>query len=217
MKVLLGNKIKDMHKDDLNKLIKNYKYVIADIGTGDGGFVYKNAKENPCCFYIGIDSNERNLLEYSNKINKKISKGGLNNVLYVLCNAEDLPYELTNISDKIFINLPWGSLRDGLIKADKKLLKSIKSISKNGCIAEICTTYSNEYEENEIKTRDLPKLNYEYFFNVLKPKYDSYGICINDIKVWNNENLKNLNTRWAKKLAFGRKRDIFYYTCRIKK
>lgn len=217
MKVLLGNKVKDICKKNLEELIKGYKSIILDIGTGDGGFVYKNAKENPTSFYIGIDSNEKNMIEYSTRLTKKVTKGGLNNALYVLGNVENLPIELVNTCDKIFVNLPWGSLRDGLIKGEENILNNLKLIAKNNATAEICTTYSEVYEEKEIINRNLPELSLDYFSKVLKPKYKLCGLNIKNIKVYSNDQLKQLNTKWAKKLAYGRKREVYYYICGIDK
>ena len=89
---------------------KSEKGIIVDIGTGDGKFVYELAKEHPSRFIIGIDLSKENVRELSAKIYKKPSRGGLKNALFVLASAFDLPSELNNFVNQVFINFPWGRL-----------------------------------------------------------------------------------------------------------
>jgi len=217
MKILIGKDVKEINCDTLKSLLVEYDSVVVDIGTGSGDFVYRKAKENPRCFYIGIDSSKESMLENAVKITKKLSKGGLSNVLYVLANAEDLPLELANIADKIYVNLPWGSLRDGLVKAEEKVLNSIRMLGKNKTLVDVSITYSKEHEVQEMMSRNLPSLSYQYFIDILKPKYTAYGLYIKKINVWDNLALRNLNTKWANKLAYGKKRDFYNYSFAISK
>ena len=52
LRVLKGKTIVEAF--DFDKIIEESEMVVVDIGTGNGRFVYKNAK-NPTSFYIGID------------------------------------------------------------------------------------------------------------------------------------------------------------------
>ncbi len=38
--------------------------------------------------------------------------------LYVVAAAEELPQELYHKADKIYVNLPWGSLLEGVVKGN---------------------------------------------------------------------------------------------------
>jgi len=57
--------------------------VVVDIGTGDGRYVYRSARQNPDRFYIGIDVERRALEKVSERIHRRPGKGGLPNVLFV--------------------------------------------------------------------------------------------------------------------------------------
>lgn len=215
MKILVGNQITEMNKTEFKNIARQYKSVAVDIGTGDGQFIYKRAKRNSDELCIGIDSSVDNMRKYSMKTIKKASKGGLENVLFVVSSVEDLPDEMICTADKITINLPWGSLRDGIVKGDKAVLYNLKKISKVKTELSICVTYSTKYEKYEIDVRKLPVLSIDFIKTYLKKQYSIYGINIEDAYLWNNDMLKNLDTKWAKKLAFGKEREIFYLKCSI--
>lgn len=210
MKILKGNKIENLDGETLRNITRAYKGITIDIGTGDGSFPYKKAKENKEHFYIGLDAVANNMMESAVKANRKPAKGGLSNVLYVVDNALSISEELTSSADNIYINLPWGSLRDGVVKGEDKLLQGIRKIGKAKANLDIFVTYSSLYEAKEISLRQLPLLSLEYINTELRYQYSRYGIEIKKIKICNNDSLKELDTSWAKKLAFGREREIYH-------
>lgn len=216
MKIFESNKMKEISSVDFDNRIKGFKSLVIDIGTGEGEFVYRKARQNREAMFIGVDSAAA-MLPYSVKSAKKPGKGGLCNVMYVVANAEALPDTLYGKADKIFINLPWGSLRDGIVKGEPGVLKSINKIAKADASLDICISYCNFYEKQVIKERELPALSISYFSEKLKYIYKNYGISINKVSVLSNEDLKKIDTKWAKKLGYGREREIFYLSCKIKK
>lgn len=217
MNILVDKKIESINSLEFKNIAEGFKSVILDIGTGDGRFVYKNAQKNPNNLFLGLDSTCDSMAEYASKVRKKPAKGGLNNVLYIVENAEALPEELANMVNKIYINLPWGSLRDGIIKGEDKILSGITNISQNNSTMEVCISYSDMYEQNEISKRELPELTKNYISTVLKERYKGFGIHITEISLWDNNMLKSVDTKWAKKLAFGRKRELYHFVGKVKK
>lgn len=217
MKILMGNKNTNINKPEFENILKGYKSVIVDLGTGSGQFVYKKAKNDPENLYIGIDSCADSMMEYSVKSSKKACRGGVGNILFVVDSAENLPKELESIADKIYVNLPWGTLMDGIIKGEEGILSSIRMISKDMGSLEVCVACHNLYEEKVIDTRNLPELSAGFIKNELKYRYRLQGIDITETASWDNETLKKLDSKWAKKLAFGRPREIFYFKCSIAK
>ena len=210
MKVLKGKKVESIHRDVLKAICGSYNKTILDLGTGDGTFPYRRASKNTGEFYIGLDSAAENMMESAFKSGRKPTKGGLNNVLFAVGDALNLTEELTNSIDHVFINLPWGSLRDAVVKGEEELLHGIRRIARRGAAIDIYVTYSSLYEANEIHSRDLPELSLEYINTTLKHRYRCCGIEIQDVRLCTNEDLKSLDTRWAKKLAFGRERNIYH-------
>src|SRR5205823_12834946 len=69
--------------------------VIVDIGTGDGRFVSRCARENRSKFYIGIDANAKPLEKISMKATRKPAKGGLANLLFIQAASKIFPRNLT--------------------------------------------------------------------------------------------------------------------------
>jgi 16S rRNA (adenine(1408)-N(1))-methyltransferase len=215
VKILKGKQIIDIDDNGLKEIASNFKDIIVDIGTGDGKFVYNLAKQNSQSLFIGIDSSAEGMFDYSIKSSSKPAKGGLKNVLYVVANAEELPNEMSGLADKIYVNLPWGSLRDGIIKGEGIILENLKEIAKKGSYIELCIAYSELYEKKEIEIRQLPQLSYEYINTVLREKYKASNLDICSIELLYNDKLKKVNTKWAKKLAFGRQRTIYYFKCKV--
>lgn len=217
MRILIGKRIKEVDSVEFESFINGYKSLVIDIGTGEGEFVYKKAKQDKEVMFIGIDTSTDSMQQYSVKSSKKPEKGGLKNVMYMVANADDLPDALLCKADKIFINLPWGSLRDGIIKGEHSFLNSIEKIAKKNASLEIYVSYCNLYEKKEIESRNLPTLTASYLCNELKAIYKRYGISITQVSVLDNEDLKKIETKWAKKLGYGKKRDVFYMNCKIQK
>lgn len=215
MRILKGNRIENIEISELKNILKAYKSIIIDIGTGDGSFPYRKAGRDRESFYIGLDSAADNMVNSSVKAGKKASRGGLDNVLYVVCNALDIPEELKGLADRVHINLPWGSLRDAVVKGDRELLEGIGKMSKSQAALDIYVSYDIQYEAKEIMDRQLPQLSMNYINNQLKSRYRHWGIDIKRAEVCGNDTLKGLETQWAKKLAFGRKRDIYHLHCLI--
>ena len=183
------------------------KGIIIDIGTGDGKFIYNLAKQYPNRFFIGIDPNHKGVINQSAKIYKKPAKGGLNNILYVLASVEDLPDELNDSANQIFIILPWGSLLDGIVKVRKKVFRSIQKIAKKRAQIDIVLGYEKTAEGRQI---DLPEINLNYINNKMRYKLENLSFKIKEIKEIDKQNIKEINTSWAKKLSFGKNRSFFY-------
>lgn len=184
--------------------------IIIDIGTGDGKFVYELAKNNPDKFVIGIDASHAGLIEKSQKIYKKKSKGGLPNALFVLASVENLPAELEGIANQIFINFPWGSLLAGLVKVDEIIWGEIKKLCKAGTIIDIIFGYDSTQDAKEIKRLDLPDLNLDYIKHQMIPKLSEIGFTKKELREITNEDLKDYPSSWSKKLGFGKERQYYY-------
>ncbi|MFZ5643916.1 MAG: 16S rRNA (adenine(1408)-N(1))-methyltransferase NpmA [Bacillota bacterium] len=211
MRIVKGKKVVD-EDIDLRALVSGYKSVVVDIGTGDGRFVYKMARQQPETFFIGVDSAADNMAEYSSKAVKKPGKGGLSNAIYVVASAENLPSRMEGIAGKIFVILPWGSLLEGIVKGERVLLSSIRSIAAPEASLELFFTYSHLIEVGEMNRRELPELSLEYIENNLASLYMDCGIRILDKEIISNERLREYETQWAKRLGFGRNRTVYHVT-----
>lgn len=203
LRILINKKI--IEYSSLDQLIKGFKYINIDLGTGNGKFVYDLAVKNPDTLYIGIEPTALNLYEYS----KKLQKNKLKNLIYIISSIENMNDQLNGLADKIFINFPWGSLLEVIVKDLPELLSKISSLGKSGAEYIFTFAYSSIHEPTEIEKRQLPLISTEYLLSELKRIYNMAGLeIINCINISHNE-IKDFGTLWAKKLFLGKSRDIY--------
>ncbi|MBS0286069.1 MAG: class I SAM-dependent methyltransferase [Proteobacteria bacterium] len=177
------------------------------MGTGDGSYVIKCARDNADKFFIGIDAAAENLSHNSQKAAKKPQKGGLPNVLFVHANVETLPQELNGVATEITINLPWGSLLKAVATPDLAILKGIAKLCKTGANLRVIFGYDLANEKKTIEELGLPLITSAYLDNTLTCAYREAGFDITWCYLSQDE-LKQLPTAWAKKLAYGKERQF---------
>lgn len=215
MIILNGKKQINISKDEFAQRAAMYEKTVLDLGTGDGRNVYKKALAQPQTLYIGLDAAADNMLEIASKITRKPEKGGAPNVLLAVAGVESLPTELYGCADEITVFFPWGTLLEGVVKPLPEFIKSIALAAKKNSRFEFVTTYSDSYEDTTISQRGLPELSTEYFSGEYKKALQGFGLELENIEKLDNEFAKGFDSRWAKRLAFGRKREFYRLTGRI--
>lgn len=210
MIVITGDKKNEIDKKSFKDECKKHNKVILDIGTGDGKFVYRNAIKNKNNLYIGLDPAEKQIQIYSKKANRR----RLKNALYILGSLENLPEELYSTVDKIFVNLPWGTLLEKIVKSNEIYTKELSKILKRDGEIEIIFGYVPELEPSETERLGLPKIENESdvlkVFSTFKKIFE-----VVEMKRLVKEDLDKIETTWAKKLKFGK--DRFIYKIVLKK
>ncbi len=205
MRIVKGNKILQLNKEGLNRLILPYQSVEIDLGTGDGRFVYKKSLENPQIFYIGIDPAEKQLETFSRKtIRKK-----LNNLLFVVGSIEILPQELLGMADKVYINMPWGSLLESIVKPVEQNLKNLRSLLKLNGTVEIVFGYAKELEPSEAKRLNLPEISLAYLKSAVIPIYEQLGFELLELQEFGTREMRSIQSTWGKSLQLEEKRHFF--------
>ena len=132
----------------------------------------------------------------------------MKNALYVIGSLENLPDELYSTVDKIFINLPWGTLLEKIVKSNETYTNELfKILKKNGEI-EIIFGYVPELEPSETERLDLPVIENESdvlkAFSTFKKIFE-----VIEMKRLLKDELEKIETTWAKKLKFGKDRFIY--------
>jgi 16S rRNA (adenine(1408)-N(1))-methyltransferase len=210
MDTIHGKEIVALDAAAFRARIAPYAQVALDLGTGDGRYVYRQAQAHPATFYIGVDATRENLDEYSAKIGKKPSRGGLPNVLYVLASAEALPPELSGRADMITINFPWGSLMSGLIRGEPRLLASIARAARPGAPLAIYLNTAVFQDPIPLDVQGLPELTLDYIARELVPRYAAAGITIRETALVGKEGMAAIPSLWARRLAFGKAPQTVY-------
>lgn len=211
MRILKSSKEIEITNEEFLNKIENYSECIIDLGTGQGSFVYFNALENKDKFYIGLDSCRDSMKKYG----IKQYKNKVNNLMYVVMNAQKLHEVLYNKFREIYINLPWGSLLQGIFKEELKIIEGISKLSKSKCKINICFSYDEKFEKNEIEKRELPELNESYFKNVFIPTYNKYGIEVESIEYISKDKL-SFQSKWMKILTESKSRKFYLIACEKK-
>jgi 16S rRNA (adenine(1408)-N(1))-methyltransferase len=207
MKVIIGNKKGELSRTDIENLAKNFDKTVLDIGTGDGRFVFEKAIKNPKNLYIGIDPAENQLKIYSKKANRK----KLQNTVFAIGSIENLPPELFSLIDELYINLPWGTLLEKMVKMNELTAGNLSSITKKDGKMEIVFGYVPKFEPSETERLDLPDITEKENLEKILNSFSRY-FEITELRELDKKELGDLETTWAKKLKFGKDRKIHKIT-----
>jgi 16S rRNA (adenine(1408)-N(1))-methyltransferase len=205
MRLVSGNKIIEISKDEFTQKYSSFNKCVIDLGTGDGRFVYDRAQEDPSTLYIGIDPAQNQLKEFSSKANRK----RLDNVIFVIASVELLPEDLHGIADQIFIILPWGSLLEKVVKPTSDFLNSLKILLKSQGEIALVFGYSTQLEPSETDRLGLKELNQVKIEQEIVPLYSLYGFTCDRVVRVTSEFLANLGTSWSKNIVSTVERPLF--------
>lgn len=205
LRILRNKKINEIDNEYLLELLSNYRELHIDLGTGNGKFVFDLALNNPDIMYIGIEPTASNLYEYS----KKANKNKLTNLIYIITSIENMGDELNGLADKVFVNFPWGSLLEVVVKDIPELLSKISLLGKSEAEFNFTFAYSTIHEPVEIEKRNLPILTDEYLLKNLQEIYLKAGLIIEVCSNLKPQDINKFGTLWAKKLFLGKSRDVY--------
>lgn len=215
MEIIRGKKSGGITRPELENLLAGYSTVTLDIGTGDGKFVYRLARNRPDWFCIGVDAERANLREISSRITRKPGRGGLPNALFAIAPAENLPPELNGLADRITINFPWGSLLQALVRAKRPFLDGLTRVAARPCVVEAYVNTSIFGDPVPLAVQTLPELTPAYVKEVLAPALAQAGITLVERKTVGKPALEEIASTWSKRLAFGREPDTIYMRMHI--
>ncbi|MCL2003830.1 MAG: hypothetical protein FWG72_07505 [Oscillospiraceae bacterium] len=210
MIIISGKKSAVIHCDGFTRYAEPFRFIHIDVGTGSGRFILKNALRDPAGLYIGVDPVPALMAENA----AKAARQKLPNALFVAASAERMPPELSGIADAVTVCLPWGSLRDGIVKASPDVLGGLRNPGKPGAALTVWVGYDELREAAEIKRRGLPRLSEDHFFG-LAERYKAAGIALQGVTAFGNAGLRDLESDWAKRLGFGPPRRMFRLDCRF--
>jgi len=187
METIRGRQSREMDSIELHETLAGFENISLDLGTGDGRFVCKSAEENNQTFFIGIDSCRENLRVYSRK--------KLPNALFVIANAQSLPRELSGLASHVSINFPWGSLLESLLSGDVCLLNGLQ------CVTRPCATMDIHLNADALASAGY---ELESGANQIERVLNESGWKTKSRSCLDANDLRDIPTTWAKRLAFGR-------------
>lgn len=177
------------------------------MGTGDGSYVIKQARKFPNTFFIGIDTNTENLDHSSRQTAFFSEKKGLRNALFVRAGVENLPLELSGLASSLTVLLPWGSLLKTVAKPDLTLVAELRRLCAEKASLQVVFGYEAATEQKVIEELGLPETTSTHLDKLIT-LYSEVGFQSLSWKMLSQEELKAIPTTWAKKLAYGKKRQF---------
>jgi 16S rRNA (adenine(1408)-N(1))-methyltransferase len=160
---------------------------LLDIGTGDGRFVIKAARERPDRLAIGLDACREAMGDASRR--------APTNALFVLANANALPGELRGVAAQLTINFPWGSLLAGLLSGEPSLLEGVVACARPGAALEV-----------RLNGGALAEAGWDLAEGAAQVRRGlrEAGFAVAAPQLLDASALRACPTTWAKRLAFGR-------------
>ena len=110
-----------MSQAEFTELRSRYSSTLVDLGTGDGAWPRRFARQYDNCLAIGIDSDRAALKEAAKMAERKPARGGAPNTLFVAARIEELPQELHSTADWTTMYFPWSALLRMILTGEKEL------------------------------------------------------------------------------------------------
>jgi 16S rRNA (adenine(1408)-N(1))-methyltransferase len=137
-------------------------HVVVDLGAGDGRFAYRLARAHPDWLCIAVDACAAGMRELSWRAERKPTRGGAPNLVFVRASIESLPQALTGIADQVTINYPWGSLLRAVLEPDPAALGGIVRLGRPGAELRIHVNESALAAAEVADARLPPRLRQAY-------------------------------------------------------
>ena len=179
-----------------------------DIGTGDGLFVYRLARSKPTQFFVGIDSSTRPLQKISQKICRRLKKGGAPNLLFIQASVECLPEELKRIANEVHVHFPWGSLLRAVALGEPNTLTGIRRVCAPDAILKLTIGLDAQRDNSEILRLGLKPLSANFVNGELRERYLAAGFEMIEVPFSSLVAWPGLSTSWAKRLRVIKARQI---------
>lgn len=120
---------RNMDQSEFYELRKRYASTLVDLGTGDGAWPRRFAREYSNVLAIGVDPDRDALGEAAKLADRKPARGGAPNALYVAASVESLPAELQGAGDWITIYFPWAALLRLILGGDALISEILNALA----------------------------------------------------------------------------------------
>jgi 16S rRNA (adenine(1408)-N(1))-methyltransferase len=183
------------------------------VGTGDGKFVLRRAREDPGTLCIGMDPVAENLAESAGRAGRKPTRGGVSNALYVVSSLEDPPELLRGAANELTVLFPWAALLRGLAAPDPTLLSNLAGLAAPGCVLH-CLLNASVFDQQDYAQRlELPEVDEETVDQRLAPAYAEVGLIIEEAHRLTEGDLP-FRTSWGQRLTLGSRRQTLVLKAR---
>ncbi|HMJ95651.1 MAG TPA: methyltransferase domain-containing protein [Thermoleophilaceae bacterium] len=192
--------------DEFDALVREYDDVVIDLGTGDGRFVLRTARERPRSLVIGIDPVKEAMADVARRASAKPARGGVPNALFLVASAEALPEALRGRVSRLTVNYPWGSLLRTLVEPDPSGLRTVVDLLQPGgrltALLNASVTDDRDYGER----LGLPPLEDTHVSERLVPGWEESGLAGVSWRRLEPDEDPSHHTTWGRRLVRGSNR-----------
>ena len=129
MEVITRRGPRKMDQPEFDALRAHYASTLVDLGTGDGAWPRRFAREHANILAIGVDPDRAALTEAAKLAERKPARGGAPNACFIAASAESLPKELETSANWITIYFPWAALLKLLLQADPQITQILNHLA----------------------------------------------------------------------------------------
>lgn len=214
MRIVTGKRILEIDAQELAERRRGRPLTMIDLGTGDGRFAYRWAREHRDTFCIGLDPVAEAMREVSHKASRKPARGGLDNVIFVVASIERRPDALVGLADRLFVNYPWGSLLEAFVVPDRRLLANVVSFARPGADLTVLLNYSVFEDSSYLERLDLPPFDRDALGIRLAPALEALGVQILEHDL--TTGAPPYATSWQRRLVAGSSRKTLRIEARVR-
>lgn len=171
---------------DLTDWLAGFETLHLDLGTGDGAYALRLARERPDVAVLGIDTCLDHLT--------KPARRGLPNLRFLACDATSGPAWLRGRADAISINFPYGALLHALVGGEGAA-EAIFALARPGARIEIRVNASAGVAHG---------LPFETVREGLARTLGNVTPRGASVRVVPSATLRSFPSTWAKRIAYGR-------------
>jgi 16S rRNA (adenine(1408)-N(1))-methyltransferase len=186
METIRGRRSLELDINGFKNQSAGYARIIVDLGTGDGRYVKYTAENDPRSFVIGLDACRENLHEHS--------RAKLQNMLFIIASAQEIPCELNGLASQITINFPWGSLLESVLTGDERLMTGLAVLSRSTTSFEIRLNEGALVEAGRTLETGVKQI----YNNLVRVGWEAESPM-----AMNTAALRAFPSTWARRLAFG--------------
>jgi len=179
---------------------------VIDVGTGDGRFVLRTARERPRSLVVGLDPVKDAMSDVARRASAKPARGGVANALFLVASAEALPAALSSRASLVTVNYPWGVLLRMLAQPDPAGLRALADLLQPGgrliALLNASVTDDRDYGER----LGLPPLEDAHVDERLVPGWEESGFEAVSWQRLGADEEPAHHTTWGRRLVRGSNR-----------
>jgi 16S rRNA (adenine(1408)-N(1))-methyltransferase len=149
------------------------------------------------------------LLEIAWRAGRKPARGGTPNLICIAEPLDVVAAELPSVADRVTVILPWGALFRAVAGAEKDSVRHIAALCLPQANIEIVFSYDEEQDARDRAPLGLGHLDEQYMLEKLPDIYEEAGLHVEGVQRIPLSELRAYETTWAKRLAYGRAREVW--------